>query len=78
MPNSRAQTGRNPVEVGPVALAGLAATLMLLLAVATVVSVSLAAPWEVAVPLAAASLAVRPLAVLYHRRHHRTPMVPSA
>ena len=72
MPNSALAGHRTPLrgldEPGSLGLALLAASLMLLLAVATIVAVSLNAPLLVAAPLAAASLAVRPLAVLHRRR----------
>lgn len=53
-------------------LALLAAGLVLVLAVATVATVSLGASLAVSIPLAVASLAVRPAAVLLHRHrsHH--------
>lgn len=60
----RAAPPQRPVSARTVALTGL---LMVLLAAATIVSVS-TAPAGVTLLLAAAAFSVRPLVVLHHRR----------
>lgn len=68
----RAAPQPGPAPARPVLLA---AVLMTLLAVATIVSVPVA-PTAVTLLLAAAALAVRPLVVLHHRRRaHVAPPV---
>ncbi|GAA1865094.1 hypothetical protein GCM10009836_51730 [Pseudonocardia ailaonensis] len=52
----------------PVAFVATAAALMVVLAVGVIVSATLGAPVAVTLVLAAAALAVRPVAVLVHRR----------
>lgn len=51
-----------------VRLVAVGAALMVLLAVATIVAVTLGAPPAVFLPLAALALLVRPAVVLHHRR----------